>query len=258
MMNPVKLRTELEEVLQKSILSIWGNAVPSDFRPEVRGSDNLEFGDLSCQSAMKLAGALRQSPRSIAERIVEESGNQFQGVSGITVDGPGYINFTLDIDYLAGVAYELATEGIAGMLPDSGSGRRVLVEYVSSNPTGPLTVGHCRQAVLGEAIARLLESLGWSVSREYYFNDGGRQMELLGESLAARYSSEGGDQDIPEGGYRGGTGAGRTTGKTSSNSRERGPWKPSNPTFLCWESSSTASSLKAISYRKPCPVLLKA
>lgn len=204
MMTPAVLRTELERVLDSSIRSIWGKSIPDDFHAGVSGSDNLEFGDLSCQAAMKLAGIVRDNPRSIAGRIVEMLADSIQGVSAVSIDGPGFINFKLSDDYLAFTAFNLATVGLLPLLPDTGAGRQALVEFVSSNPTGPLTVGHCRQAVLGETISSLLEVSGWKVSREYYFNDAGRQMNLLGESLAARYvTAEGGEAAVPDGGYHG-------------------------------------------------------
>jgi len=203
-MPPAVLRSELERVLTSSVRSIWGELIPAGFQIGVSGSDNLEFGDLSCNASMKLAGIVRDNPRAIAGRIVEKVSGQLEGISDISIDGPGFINFTLSDDYLASVSFKLASCGLKHLLPDTGRGRLAIVEYVSSNPTGPLTVGHCRQAVLGESISSLLESSGWKVHREYYFNDAGRQMNLLGESLAARYvSTEGSDSAIPEGGYNG-------------------------------------------------------
>jgi arginyl-tRNA synthetase len=123
----------------------------------------------------------------------------------VSVDGPGFINVTLSRRQLAASAAALADSGLHALLPDRSSGRRAIVEYVSSNPTGPLTIGHCRQAVLGEAVARMLEALGYDVHREYYFNDAGRQMRLLGQSLAARCAEAAGVEgpELPEGGYRG-------------------------------------------------------
>lgn len=203
-MTPGLLRNELERGLQSSVRSIWGEAIPADFRADVSASDNLEFGDLSCQAAMRLAGIVKDNPRSIAGRIAEAMADSIEGISSFSIDGPGFINFRLKNGYLASVAFDLASGGLQPLLPDTGAGRNALVEYVSSNPTGPLTVGHCRQAVLGETISNLLEASGWTVSREYYFNDAGRQINLLGESLAARYlSAEGGETSVPEGGYHG-------------------------------------------------------
>ncbi len=200
----MRIRTELERILSAAVDDIWGDLVPEDFQVTVSGSDNLEFGDLSCQSPLKLARIVHDNPRKIASMIVDSIKKKLPGISGISVDGPGFINFTLSLPYLVSVSGMLASGGLKSLLPDIGNGRKALVEYVSSNPTGPLTVGHCRQAVLGESISSLLEATGWEVSREYYFNDTGRQMTLLGMSLAARYKAvDGGSAEIPDGGYHG-------------------------------------------------------
>lgn len=170
---------------------------------EVVPSRNLKLGDLACSSAMPLAGVLKKSPREIAS-VMAESVNDFPEVEKVSVDGPGFLNFTLSNNYLYGITGHLAENGLPGLMPDTGSGKKVLVEFVSSNPTGPLTVGHCRQAVLGDAVSGLLEASGWEVEREYYFNDAGKQMERLAESLAARYMQiQGREMEIPEGGYQG-------------------------------------------------------
>jgi arginyl-tRNA synthetase len=161
-------------------------------------------GDLATQVAMLCARAVRRPPVEIAEAVVREADLPRELVAGCSIDGPGFINITLAGEYLDGYAYRLGTVGLRGLLPRPGEGRRALVEYVSSNPTGPLSVGHCRQAVLGEAVAGLLSSAGWEVEREYYFNDAGRQTLLLGESLAARYYGlTSRSMQIPEGGYQG-------------------------------------------------------
>lgn len=202
--SPASLRTDLERILSDKIDNIWGDQIPDSFQVTVKGSDNLEFGDLSCQSALKLARIVHDNPRRIASMIVDSIEGQLPGISSVSVDGPGFINFTLSLPYLVSVSGMLASRGLKSLLPDIGNGKKALVEYVSSNPTGPLTVGHCRQAVLGESISSLLEATGWEVSREYYFNDTGRQMTLLGMSLAERYKAvDGGEAEIPEGGYHG-------------------------------------------------------
>ena len=171
---------------------------------EVSRSRNLEFGDLASNSAMPLASVLKRSPLEIAAVMADSVREKFQQVEKITVDGPGFLNFTLSSEYLWRIVSEISLTGMANLMPLPGFGKRALVEFVSSNPTGPLTVGHCRQAVLGDAVSRLLEATGWTVEREYYFNDAGNQMEKLAESLAARYMQKlGREMDIPDGGYQG-------------------------------------------------------
>ncbi len=170
---------------------------------EVVPSRNLKLGDLACSSAMPLAGVLKKSPREIAA-VMADSVQGISQLEKVSVDGPGFLNFTLSDEYLHCITEYLAENGISRLMPESGSGKKVLVEYVSSNPTGPLTVGHCRQAVLGDAVSGLLEATGWAVEKEYYFNDAGKQMERLAESLAARYMQIlGREMEIPEGGYQG-------------------------------------------------------
>jgi arginyl-tRNA synthetase len=171
---------------------------------EVVPSRNLSFGDLTCNSAMPLAGKLKKSPGDIADVMAESIAHGFRQVEKVTVDGPGFLNITLSGEYLADFTAAVASHGPGQFIPDEGRGKAALVEFVSSNPTGPLTVGHCRQAVLGDAVSRLLEAVGWDVQREYYFNDAGRQMDKLAESLAARYMELFSvSMSIPEGGYQG-------------------------------------------------------
>ena len=94
-MTPAILRDELENALGSSVRSIWGEKIPDDFRAVVSGSKNLEFGDISCQSAMRLAGILKDNPRSIAGRITETLTDSVEWISSISIDGPGFINFTV-------------------------------------------------------------------------------------------------------------------------------------------------------------------
>jgi arginyl-tRNA synthetase len=203
-MDPRALRTRLAGAVDALLRQNWGQLVPAGYKVRVDFADDLRFGDLSCRAALELAGALRQPPVTTARWVADALAGTLPEISSVTVDGPGFLNFRLSADYLVSVCRSLASDGLGPMLPRHGEGKRALVEYVSSNPTGPLTVGHCRQAVLGESICRLLECIGWTVSREYYFNDAGRQMELLGRSLAARYDEARGiEAVIPEGGYQG-------------------------------------------------------
>ena len=146
-----------------------------------------EHGDFACNVAMGLAKRLGQAPRSIAEALVSELGDADGLVDSAEIAGPGFINFRLATSAWQGQVAEILKAGT-----DYGSARqakpdRIQVEFVSANPTGPLSTGHGRQAVLGDCISRLLEKVGFDVTREYYFNDGGRQMRVLGDSVKARY-----------------------------------------------------------------------
>jgi arginyl-tRNA synthetase len=162
-------------------------------RPRLRA-----HGDYSTNVALTLARQVGRPPREIAQMIVAELG-RIDGVAGVDVAGPGFVNFHLAHDALQQVVRQIAAEGPNWGRSQRVTGARIDVEFVSANPTGPLHVGHGRQAALGDAIANLLESVGWKVTREYYFNDAGRQVRLFGESVAAVARGE----EPPEDGYRG-------------------------------------------------------
>jgi arginyl-tRNA synthetase len=160
-------------------------------------------GDAASNVALTMAKAEGKPPRVIAGIIKEylETPPEIQEVS---IAGPGFINFRMASSYWHGELRRAAALGTAAVRPQIGNGRTVQVEFLSANPTGPLTVGHGRNAVLGDTLARLFEATGHRVTREYYFNDGGRQMKLLGESVRVRYLQElGREAALPEDGYQG-------------------------------------------------------
>ena len=162
-------------------------------------------GDYATNVAMTLAGQLRRPPREIAQAIVDEIGLDGR-IASAEVAGPGFLNFRLSAEAVGAGLVEILRTGEAYGRSDEGAGAPVMVEFVSANPTGLLHVGHGRQAALGDAIASLLEWTGWKPYREFYYNDAGRQIERLAESLAARYAEHfGREAEIPEGGYRAGT-----------------------------------------------------
>jgi len=154
-------------------------------------------GDLSCAIALRLAKPEKKKPRDLAELIVEKlKAGEAAASAFSTVDiaGPGFINFTLPLSAWHAKLHEALARGEDYGRAEAGVGKRANVEFVSANPTGPLTVGHGRQAILGDVIARVLEFAGFTVEREYYYNDAGRQMRLLGESLRLRYLEALGDR----------------------------------------------------------------
>ncbi|HWJ41255.1 MAG TPA: arginine--tRNA ligase, partial [Candidatus Limnocylindrales bacterium] len=169
-------------------------------------------GDVASNVALTLAKPERKPPRAIAE-IIKSHVTLPAEVSEVSVAGPGFINFKMSSAYWHSEMRHAASAGRAFWKPRSwqlrGDGgvdskKRVQVEYLSANPTGPVTVGHGRNAVLGDTIARLYEAAGFDVTREYYFNDGGRQMKLLGESVRVRYLQQHGiDAVMPDEGYQG-------------------------------------------------------
>ncbi len=161
-------------------------------------------GDLATNVAMTLARELRRPPRKIAEEIADRLELEAAGVTAVEVAGPGFLNFRLTSGAVANALDEILARDESFGRSDTGSGTPVMVEYVSANPTGPLHLGHGRQAALGDAIASLLEWTGWAVHREFYYNDAGLQMERLAESVRARYLEHfGRNAEIPEGGYHG-------------------------------------------------------
>jgi arginyl-tRNA synthetase len=161
-------------------------------------------GDWATNVAMTLAKPLGRRPREIADALAAALDRKAAGVSEVAVAGPGFINFRLDTaDLASGLAAVLAA-GTRWGHGTSGSGRAANVEFVSANPTGPLHVGHGRQAALGDAIAALLASQGWKVTREFYYNDSGVQIANLALSVQARLRARAGAPlAIPEGGYHG-------------------------------------------------------
>ena len=165
---------------------------------------NPEHGDWATNLAMTLAGRLRQPPRAIAEALVSRLDLSGAGVRAAEVAGPGFINFRLSGEEVASLLEGLLSADEGFGRSDEGHGERIMVEWVSANPTGPLHFGHGRQAALGDAICTLLEWTGWRVHREFYYNDSGKQMELLARSVWARYQQLlGGEAEVPEGGYHG-------------------------------------------------------
>ncbi len=165
---------------------------------------NPDHGDWATNVALQLAKPLRKAPRQIAEELVDLLDVQRAGVSAAEIAGPGFINFRLAAEEVQGRLLEIAEADAAFGRSDAGRGEAVNVEFVSANPTGPLHIGHGRQAALGDAISSLLAWTGWKVQREYYYNDAGEQINRLARSTWARYQQEQGREvDFPEDGYQG-------------------------------------------------------
>ena len=161
-------------------------------------------GDVATNLALTLAKQLKQKPRAVAEGVVAALELPQGLVRQIAVAGPGFINFFLAEAQLAGVLEAVLAAGGGYGRTDAGDGAPVNVEFVSANPTGPLHVGHGRQAALGDAIASLLQWTGWRVTREFYYNDSGTQILNLARSVQARIQERAGRAaEIPEGGYHG-------------------------------------------------------
>jgi arginyl-tRNA synthetase len=161
-------------------------------------------GDLATTLAMTLAKPESKPPRKIAEIIIGNIEDRDCVIQKTEIAGPGFINFFLKQDRWKKTLFDIDSEGTQYGLTDTGEGERVLVEFVSANPTGPLHVGHGRGAAIGDALANLLTAVGYDVQREFYINDAGRQMKLLKDSVKARYlESHGQAVAFPEDGYHG-------------------------------------------------------
>jgi arginyl-tRNA synthetase len=198
----------IEEQVRSSIADALAAAAPelglSGDLPEVELSRprQKEHGDLATNVALVVASKAARSPREVAELIVSRLPAS-PLIRSAEVAGPGFINVRLTTESITSVVRDVAERGNAYGRAEP-TGRRAQVEFVSANPTGPLHVGHARNAALGDSLARVFEAAGWSVEREYYFNDTGGQMDRFGSSVEARYLQlVGRDADVPEDGYHG-------------------------------------------------------
>ena len=155
-------------------------------RIQVSEPRQADHGDLASNAALVLAGANGMAPREIADLIIGEL-RQDPDVATAVSAGPGFINITLRESFWHTWLERLLAHGPDVLLADRGQGRKACVEYVSANPTGPLHVGTARGAVIGDVLASLLEVVGWKVTREYYINDAGAQVDVLAWSAYVRY-----------------------------------------------------------------------
>ena len=189
-------------------------------------------GDMATNAAMVLAKPLKTRPRELAERIVSALAGD-DDVDAADIAGPGFINLRLSRDYWHAALSALIASGADYGRSDAGRGEPINVEYVSANPTGPLHIGHCRGAVVGDVLANLLAATGHSVTREFYVNDAGAQVDVLARSAYLRYLEALGDDigSIPEGLYPGdylksvGEELARLHG-AALRSRDEGAWLP--------------------------------
>jgi len=190
----------MKDYLRSTIRAVLDDydAVPADFDIELEKPAREEHGDLATNTAMRLASVLKNNPRAIAEELSERLRDTVDParVRAVEVAGPGFINFRFASNHLFDSLADVLDAGEAYGRTDLGDGQSALVEYVSANPTGPLTVGHGRNAVLGDTVANLLDWAGYRVDREYYFNDAGRQMRVLAQSVRARYEEIAADVDM--------------------------------------------------------------
>ena len=191
----------LREELTRAAHSL---GAPDSVDPLIERPRDPAFGDWATNLAMVLAKPLGLRPRDLANAIVERLDFARAGISAADVAGPGFINFRVSANVFAEGLRALITAGDRYGRSTVGESCPVNIEFVSANPTGPLHVGHGRQAALGDAIAALLAATGWHVTREFYYNDAGAQIMNLALSVQARVRQlGGGDVALPEGGYHG-------------------------------------------------------
>ena len=162
----------------------------SDVNFDLSPSKNPKFGDLSTNVAMLLTKQLEKKPTDIANKIVDNLALDKNIISEINVTQPGFINFRISKDYYRSIVKIILDKNSNFYVGETGQGKTANVEFVSANPTGPLSVGHGRQAVIGDTVANILQWHGYAVTREYYYNDGGKQMRVLGQSVEGRYYQE--------------------------------------------------------------------
>jgi arginyl-tRNA synthetase len=197
--NPAQLSAAVVDALASLVdqgALVLPDGVPAEVtveRPRQKG-----HGDYATNVAMQLAKKAGTNPRALGELLAAEL-RTAEGVSGVEVAGPGFLNVSVEAGAQGAVAADVVAAGAAYGRNDSQAGERVNVEFISANPTGPLHLGHTRWAVVGDAIARVLEAAGATVTREFYINDRGNQMALFGASIEARAFG----QPVPDDGYHG-------------------------------------------------------
>ena len=195
----------LNQSIKNSILSVLRSlSYPlKDF--SLTKSKNTQFGDLSSNVALLLSAELKQNPMKIGTTIANKLNRlNLDHILKITVTKPGFLNFKILDNYFQNQIQNILNKNINYGKGNLGKGQTANVEFVSANPTGPLTIGHGRNAILGDTVSNILEWQGFKVTREYYFNNAGRQMRVLGNSVKARYFEIlGKDFEFPQDGYQG-------------------------------------------------------
>ena len=200
------MKSRLITLVTEAITSLQQNgALPTELDPsiQIERTRDSSHGDFACNIAMLLAKPARTKPRDLAEKIVDAIPSSSE-VEKIEIAGPGFINFFLKADAITAVIPAILEAGEAFGRSTVGNDKKIQVEFVSANPTGPLHVGHGRGAAYGAAVADLLAAAGFEVHREYYVNDAGRQMDILAASVWLRYLELCGEElPFPSNGYKG-------------------------------------------------------
>jgi len=200
------MKSKLQQLVLSAIESLQqDNALPAELRPEIQieRTRDASHGDYACNIALALAKSAGCKPRELAQKLCAAL-PQAPLVDKVEIAGPGFINFFINKSATQSVIAEILAAGERYGRSNLGQGKKVQVEFVSANPTGPLHVGHGRGAAYGAAVADLLSAVGFEVHREYYVNDAGRQMNILAASVWLRYLELcGEDLPFPANGYKG-------------------------------------------------------
>jgi len=207
-MNMVqKITEQIREIVGESVKGCIDKGILNiENIPEIQVEipREREHGDFSTNIAMVLAKQAKKSPVAVARDIVENADYEGTYVDSMEIAGPGFINFRLNNLWLYKTVEIIHNENEDYGRVNIGQGKKVMVEFVSANPTGPMHMGNARGAALGDSLAAVLDAAGYDVTREFYINDAGNQVEKFGKSLEARYLQLFGlDAEVPEGGYQG-------------------------------------------------------
>ena len=195
------LATIIKNAVKKAFPEILDNVIGDSLSLEV--PKEKKFGDFSANIAMKLSKELRKPPFEIAGSIIKNI-EKSSGIKDVKVEKPGFINFYISNKAVAAALEDIIKEDVGFGVSTIGRNKKVQIEFVSANPTGPLTVAHGRQAAIGDSLARILKFCGYDVVKEYYINDEGVQIQALGKSVKARLMEASGEKsEFPENGYKG-------------------------------------------------------
>jgi len=199
------MMTQLKEKIMNAITLALSSLSYPEKDCSLAPPKNIEFGDLSSNIALLLAKELKKPPMEIAKSIADELNNNLnEYITNVSITNPGFINLKIDDHYFQSQIRHILDRNQEYGKGEIGTGQTANVEFVSANPTGPLTVGHGRNAILGDVVSNILEWQDYKVTREYYFNDAGRQMRILAQSVEARYFEIlGNNLQFPEDGYQG-------------------------------------------------------
>ena len=195
------MKTQLASIISLALDQILDDSSIIDIH--IERPKTLEHGDYSTNIALQLTKILKKNPREIAQLIIEKIGLD-PSIDRLVIAGPGFINFYLSAAGKSSIIKNIFTQSINYGHNEAGKNQKLQVEFVSANPTGPLHIGHGRGAAIGDSLARIMQANGWDVTREFYYNDAGQQINNLALSVQSRIKGiEPDDTNFPEDGYRG-------------------------------------------------------